>query len=190
MLIEPMKIPDVKRLVPRKFGDDRGHFVEVFNQKVCLSAGIDFQPVQENQSLSRFAGTVRGLHFQREPAVQAKLVRVLRGRIFDVAVDIRLGSPTFMQWVSMEMSAEGGDQIFIPGGFAHGFCTLEPDTEIAYLVDDYYSPECDGAILWSDPALAIGWPDVAGAVLSAKDAVAPKLADIAPPFSLNAADCN
>ena len=179
---EPMTIADVLRIVPRRFGDDRGHFVEVFNKKVADKAGMNFQPVQENQSLSRIVGTVRGLHFQRPPHTQAKLVRVLKGRIFDVAVDIRAGSPTWRQWVGVELSSDGGEQLFIPAGFAHGFCTLEPDTEIAYLVDGFYSPECDGAILWNDETLGIDWPTVAGAVISAKDEKAPRLADIAPPF--------
>lgn len=182
MLIETTAIAGVKRIVPQKFGDERGHFIEVFNMKKFEETGFDFQPVQENQSLSKTTGTVRGLHFQRAPHVQAKLVRVLRGSIFDVAVDIRRGSPTFGKWVSAKLTSSGGEQIFIPGGFAHGFCTLEPDTEIAYLVDGYYSAECDSGILWNDPALGIEWPDFAGAVLSGKDEKAPKLADIPSPF--------
>jgi dTDP-4-dehydrorhamnose 3,5-epimerase len=182
MLIEATAIPDVKRIDPRKFGDDRGYFVEVFNKKVLEAATITFEPVQENQSLSKTVGTVRGLHFQRAPHVQAKLVRVLRGRILDVAVDIRATSSTYGQWVAAELSATGGEQLFIPGGFAHGFCTLESDTEVAYLVDGFYSAECDGSILWNDPALGIEWPSFAGAVMSDKDRLASRLADIAPPF--------
>ena len=186
MLIEDTFIAGVKRILPKKFGDDRGYFVEVFNKKNSDAAGLNFQPIQENQSLSRIVGTVRGLHFQTAPHIQAKLVRVLRGSIYDVAVDIRLGSPTYGQWVGAELTSTGGEQLFIPGGFAHGFCTLEPDTEIAYLVDGHYSPECDGGILWNDPALGIDWPDFAGAVLSGKDEKAPKLADISPPFTYGA----
>ncbi len=182
MLIENTAIAGLKRITPKKFGDDRGHFVEVFNKKISDAAGLNFQPVQENQSLSKTTGTVRGLHFQRAPHIQAKLVRVLRGSIFDVAVDIRLGSPTYRQWIGVELTSAGGEQLFIPGGFAHGFCTLEPDTEIAYLVDAHYSADCDGGILWNDPALGIEWPKFAGAVLSAKDEKAPKLSDIPPPF--------
>ena len=182
MLIERTAIPDVLRIVPKKFGDDRGHFVEVFNKKSCEAFGLEFQPIQENQSLSRIRGTVRGLHFQRAPHVQAKLVRVLRGSIFDVAVDIRLGSSTYGKWIGAELTSSGGEQLFIPGGFAHGFCTLEPETEIAYLVDGYYSAECDGGILWNDPALGIDWPEFAGSVLSGKDEKAPSLTDIPPPF--------
>ena len=186
MIIEPMKIPDVKRIIPQRFGDDRGYFVEVFNKRNCERAGMSFQPIQENQSLSRIVGTVRGLHFQRAPAVQAKLVRVLTGRIFDVAVDIRAGSETYGQWVAAELSSDVGEQLFIPGGFAHGFCTLEPDTEIAYLVDDFYAPDCDGAILWNDPTIGSKWPAFAGTVVSRKDGNAPRLSDIAPPFPAQA----
>jgi dTDP-4-dehydrorhamnose 3,5-epimerase len=175
MLIEPTRIPEVLRITPRRLSDERGHFVEVFNHGNLLAAGVDFRPVQENQSLSRTPGTVRGLHFQRPPHAQAKLVRVLRGRIFDVAVDIRLGSLTYGQWVGAELGSKTGEQLFIPVGFAHGFCTLEPDTEIAYLVDDRYAPECDDALLWCDETLAIHWPEVAGAVVSTRDANAPRL---------------
>ena len=182
MLIEATEIPDVKRIVPKKFGDDRGYFVEVFNRSAIAKTGLDFQPVQENQSLSKSIGTVRGLHFQRAPHVQAKLVRVLRGSIFDVAVDIRVGSATYGHWVAAELTAAGGEQLFIPGGFAHGFCTLKAETEVAYLVDNHYAAECDGSILWNDPALGIEWPSVAGTVLSDKDRLASSLADIAPPF--------
>ena len=183
MLIENTSIDGVKLITPKKFGDERGHFVEVFNKKNCEAAGLDFQPVQENQSFSRITGTVRGLHFQRAPHVQAKLVRVLRGSIFDVAVDIRTGSPTYGKWVGAELTSTGGEQLFIPGGFAHGFCTLEPDTEIAYLVDAYYSAECDGGVLWNDPKLGIDWPATAGSVISEKDTNAQELSKIAPPFN-------
>ena len=182
MIIEQMEIPDVKRIIPSRHVDERGYFSEVFNSNRCLSAGVDFRPVQENQSLSRIVGTVRGLHFQTEPFAQTKLVRVLRGRIFDVAVDIRAGSATYGRWVAAELTGSGGEQLLIPTGFAHGFCTLEPDTEIAYLVDAHYAPDCDGVILWSDPSIAIDWPPSAGAVISRKDQDAPPLSDIPPPF--------
>ncbi len=183
MQISPLSIPDVKILTPRRFSDDRGYFVEVFNKNQMEAAGVSFEPVQENQSLSRTVGTVRGMHFQRLPTPQAKLVRVLKGRILDVVVDVRASSPTYRRWVAAELSADGGEQIFIPVGFAHGFCTLEPDTEISYLVNGHYAPECDGAIHWKDPDLGIEWPAVAGAVLSAKDAAAPPLSQIEPPFA-------
>lgn len=173
MQITSTRLADIVLLKPRRFEDARGHFCEVYNARTLAVAGLIFTPVQENQSLSRHVGTVRGLHFQRPPHPQAKLVRVLRGAIFDVAVDIREGSPTFGQWVGVELTASGGEQIFIPAGFAHGFCTIEPDTEISYLVDDHYSAECDAGIRWDDPYIGITWPAVAGAVLSDKDAKAP-----------------
>jgi dTDP-4-dehydrorhamnose 3,5-epimerase len=182
MLIEPTRIPEVLRITPRRLSDARGHFVEVFNHGNLLAAGVDFRPVQENQSLSRTPGTVRGLHFQRPPFAQAKLVRVLRGRIFDVAVDIRMGSPTYRHWIGAELSSSGGEQLYIPVGFAHGFCTLEPDSELAYLVDAPYSPACDGTVRWDDVDIAIDWPETAGAVISEKDSSAPRLADLTPPF--------
>ncbi len=182
MIFDRMDIADVKRIVPKRFEDARGYFSEVFNRSLWGASGIEFQPVQENQSMSRIVGTVRGLHFQSEPNAQAKLVRVLKGRIFDVAVDIQTGSATYGRWVATELSAAGGEQLFIPKGFAHGFCTLEPETEIAYLVDAHYSPECDGVIRWNDSAIGIDWPPVAGSVLSEKDRHAPRLAEITPPF--------
>ena len=190
MKIESLGIEEIKLIAPTKFGDDRGHFVEVFNHLSLRKSGIMFAPVQENQSLSRSEGTIRGLHFQTPPAPQAKLVRVLRGRIFDVAVDLRRGSPTWGKWVSATLTAEGGEQLLVPVGFAHGFCTLEPDTEVAYLVDGYYSRENDRGILWNDPDIGIEWPDVAGAVLSDKDCIAPKLADIPDPFPDHGRDPN
>ena len=183
MRIDPTAIKEVKLIVPKRLGDDRGYFVEVFNQRDVNAAGLNFRPVQENQSLSRTPGTVRGLHFQRRSHVQAKLVRVLKGRIFDVAVDIRVGSKIFGQWGAAELTSELGEQLFIPGGFAHGFCTPEPDCEIAYLVDSHYTAECDGAILWNDPMIGIDRPDIAGTVMSDRDRIAPILADVAPPCS-------
>jgi dTDP-4-dehydrorhamnose 3,5-epimerase len=175
LIIEPLALNEIKRIVPQRHGDDRGYFVEIFNQKALAAFGLSFVPVQENQSLSRQVGTVRGLHFQADPFAQAKLVRVLRGRVFDVAVDIRPRSPTFRTWIGVELSALGGEQILIPTGFAHGFCTLERDTEIAYLVDAPYDPASDGCIRYNDPEIGIVWPDVAGAVISGKDAGAPLL---------------
>ncbi len=175
MLFEPTEIPEVILICPKRFGDPRGHFVEVFNQETLQGRGLNFVPVQENQSLSRRTGTVRGLHYQRDPFAQAKLVRVLRGAIFDVAVDIRPASSTFGHWVARHLSAEDGNQLFIPKGFAHGFCTIAPDTEIAYLVDAPYRASHDAAILWNDPQIAIEWPDAAGTVVSEKDQQAPRL---------------
>ena len=177
MIINSTRIPDVKRIVPKRWSDERGYFVEVFNTLTLSEAYIAFSPVQENQSLSSTIGTVRGLHFQIPPFAQAKIVRVLRGSIIDVAVDLRRGSPTFGQHVSEMLSADNGAQLFIPRGFAHGLCTLEPDTEISYLIDNRYAPDCDRAIAWNDDDLGISWPDCAGQVVSAKDSVAPLFRD-------------
>lgn len=181
--VEALAIPDVKLVTPARFGDDRGFFSETYNAQRFHDAGIDAAFVQDNHSLSTQTGTVRGLHYQSPPFAQAKLVRVLRGAILDVAVDVRKGSPSYGKWVKAELSAENGVQIFVPRGFLHGFITLVPDTEIAYKVDNPYSRECDGAVLWNDPDLAIDWGAVAGkAILSEKDLKAPRFRDFASPF--------
>ncbi|MGE6699034.1 dTDP-4-dehydrorhamnose 3,5-epimerase [Hyphomonas sp. NPDC076900] len=183
MKIEALAIPDVKLVTPPRFGDDRGFFSETYNAEKFKAAGIDADFVQDNHSLSAQTGTVRGLHFQAPPFAQAKLVRCLRGAIVDVAVDVRKGSPTYGKWVKAELSAENGVQIYVPRGFLHGFATLVPDTEIAYKVDNYYSKECDGAVIWNDPSLAIDWGiDPATATLSAKDAAAQSFAEFVSPF--------
>ena len=181
--VEALAIPDVKLVTPPRFGDDRGFFSETYNAERFKAAGIDADFIQDNHSLSAQSGTVRGLHFQAPPFAQAKLVRVLRGAILDVAVDARKSSPTYGQWVSAELSAENGVQIYVPRGFLHGFATLEPDTEIAYKVDNYYSKECDGAVLWCDETLGIDWGVAkADAMLSEKDANAQAFADFNSPF--------
>jgi len=181
--VESLAIQDVKLVTPARFGDDRGFFSETYNAQRFKDAGIEADFIQDNHSLSAQRGTVRGLHFQAPPFAQSKLVRVLRGTILDVAVDVRKGSPTYGKWVSAELSAENGVQIFVPRGFLHGFVTLEPDTEIAYKVDNYYSKECDGAVLWNDPALGIDWGIPANeAVLSDKDAAAQSFAEFETPF--------
>ena len=168
---------------PRRFGDARGWFSESWNALRFAGWGIDTIFCQDNHSLSAAAGTLRGLHFQTPPHAQAKLVRCTRGAIFDVAVDIRKGSPTYQKWVSAELSAENGDQLFIPPGYAHGFLTLTPDTEVMYKVDAHYAPEADGGIIWNDPALGINWPLASAApLLSDKDALLPRLADVAADF--------
>jgi dTDP-4-dehydrorhamnose 3,5-epimerase len=170
MQLIPTEIPDVKILVPKKFGDHRGFFSETFNRKTLRDLGIDAEFVQDNQSLSVERGVVRGLHYQLPPAAQDKLVRVTRGAILDVAVDIRRGSPTFGRHVSAIISAENWRQIFVPRGFAHGFATLEANTEVIYKVTDYYSPKDERGIRWDDPQLAIDWgitPD--RAILSERD---------------------
>lgn len=181
--VQPLAIPDVKRITPRRFADARGHFVESWNQRAWAAAGLETAFCQDNQSFSLKPGTVRGLHFQRPPHAQGKLVSVLRGRIFDVAVDLRKASPTFGRWVSAELDAENGAQLFVPKGFAHGFCTLVPDTLVMYKVDAHYAPEADAGIFWADPDLAIGWPVGAErALLSPKDAGLPRLKDVTSPF--------
>lgn len=169
-------IPDVKVIVPRGFADSRGIFTETYNRARFAEHGIAIDFVQDNQSSSREAGTIRGLHFQGPPAAQAKLVRVVRGRVIDVAVDLRRSSPTYGKWVAEELSADDGKQLLIPAGFAHGFCTLEPDTHVFYKVDAYYAPAQEFGIAWDDPDLAIDWPVSADrVVLSDKDRRLPPL---------------
>ena len=183
MKIESLEIPDVRLITPKVFGDARGYFFETWRENALQEAGIDVHFVQDNQAMSGPPGTVRGLHFQLSPKAQDKLVRVIRGAILDVAVDLRAGSPTFGRHVARRLSAQDHTQLFVPKGFAHGYCTLEPDTEVVYKVTDYYAPQLDRGIAWDDPALAIAWPVLNGeAILSDKDRRQPKLADIAPPF--------
>ena len=178
MKLESLEIPEVKLLFPKKFEDERGFFSETYNQEVFAKAGITQGFVQDNHSLSKTAGVLRGLHFQREPFAQDKLVRVLRGRILDVAVDIRPNSPTLGKSVIAEINADDCNQIFVPRGFAHGFLTLAPDTEVVYKVSCPYTPSAEQAILWNDPDLAIDWPmDESRLVLSAKDANAMSFKD-------------
>jgi dTDP-4-dehydrorhamnose 3,5-epimerase len=173
-----------KLFTPKRFADSRGWFSESWNARAFSALGVSIAFCQDNHSLSKLALTLRGLHFQRTPHTQAKLVRCLRGRIYDVAVDIRRDSPTFKQWVGAELSAEAGNQLCVPAGYAHGFLTLEPDCEVAYKVDAYYAPEADGGIAWNDSELAIDWP-LGGLTpyLSDKDAALPSLADAAFDFS-------
>ncbi len=156
-MIEYLTIPDVWTFAPRRFEDARGWFYEAFSTATLATPlrGVSF--VQDNQSLSRIKGTLRGLHFQRAPRSQDKLVRVLRGSILDVAVDLRRASPTFGKWVSVVLSADNLKQVFVPKGFAHGFLTLESDTEVSYKVSDFYSREHEGGVAWDDPSLAIEW---------------------------------
>ena len=183
MDVEATVISGVLLLKPRYFHDARGYFVETFNARAAHAAGLTAQFVQDNQAWSRKRGTVRALHFQVPPRAQAKLVRVLRGSIYDVAVDLRTGSPSYGRWVAVTLTAQGGEQIFLPHGFAHGYCTLEDNTEVAYKVDDYYAPDCERGLIWDDPALGIGWPVAAAdAVLSDKDLQLPRFADFVSPF--------
>ena len=184
ILVESLRISDVKILRPTKHGDHRGFFSETFNKKELAEAGIKLDFVQDNQSLSAHRGTVRGIHFQLPPHPQTKLVRVLKGAIYDVAVDLRCGSPAFGKWCAATLTAEQGDQLLIPRGFAHAYCTLQPDTEVAYKVDDYYAPECEAGIIWNDPDLGIDWPImVHDAILSDRDAKLPRLLAFNSPFS-------
>lgn len=181
--VESLAIPDVKLISPDRFLDDRGFFSETYNTEHYRQAGVTVNFIQDNHSFSEHAGTIRGLHYQAPPKAQAKLVRVLRGSILDVAVDIRTGSPTYGKWVSAVLSADNGRQLYVPPGFLHGFATREPNTDVAYKVDHYYSKACDGAILWDDPTLAIDWElDGVEPVLSDKDRTAPIFANFKTPF--------
>jgi dTDP-4-dehydrorhamnose 3,5-epimerase len=176
---ESLAIPDVKILRPKKHGDERGFFSETYTQRDLAAAGIDAVFVQDNHAFSAAKGTVRGLHFQTAPFAQDKLVRVVRGAILDVAVDIRAGSPTYGKHVAVTVSAAEWNQIFIPIGFAHGLVTLEPNTEVLYKVSNFYSPQHDLGLLWNDPALGIKWPVAESeASLSAKDKVQPRLNEL------------
>lgn len=170
-------------MTPERFGDHRGFFSETYNRQRFVEAGIDMEFVQDNHSLSAAMGTIRGLHFQSPPFAQVKLVRVVRGRILDVAVDLRRSSATYGRHVAVELSAENGRQLLVPIGFAHGFCTLEADTEIHYKVSAYYSAAHDKGLAYNDPALGIDWPVTLGeAILSDKDRQQPRLADLAAYF--------
>lgn len=178
MKLVPTGLADVVEVQPQRFGDDRGWFSEVYKTEVFVGAGLDIDFIQDNESFSAAEGTLRGIHFQIAPHAQDKLVRVIRGAILDVAVDLRRSSPSFGQHVTVELTAEAGNQLLVPAGFGHGFCTLTPDTQVAYKVSGKYSTECERAVRWNDPQLAIAWPArLTEPVLSAKDAVAPMLAD-------------
>jgi dTDP-4-dehydrorhamnose 3,5-epimerase len=183
MQVEALKIPDVKLVTLKRFADARGYFCETYNARAFKAAGIACDFVQDNESCSAIKGTVRGLHFQAPPFAQAKLVRVLKGAILDVAVDARKASPTYGKWVSARLDAENGASLFVPAGFLHGFITLEASAIVAYKVDAFYSRECDGAVRWNDPDLGIDWGEGAKrAVLSDKDANAQSWADFESPF--------
>jgi len=182
--VRPLALEGVLEIRPHRFADERGFFSEVWSKERWCQAGIDVDFVQDNHSLSKQRGVLRGLHYQAPPMAQAKLVRVTRGAVFDVAVDIRTGSPTFGQWVSTTLSAELWNQLFVPAGFAHGFVTVEPNTEVEYKVSALYSAEHDRAIRFDDPDIAIEWP-IAGAelILSDKDRAAPRLAEVKSGFT-------
>ncbi|WP_334161484.1 dTDP-4-dehydrorhamnose 3,5-epimerase [Phenylobacterium sp.] len=178
--ITPLSLPELLLITPKRHGDARGWFSETWSRRAFESAGLSVDFVQDNQAFSARKGTIRGLHFQAAPHAQAKLVRVLKGAIFDVAVDVRPGSPTYGQWAGATLTAEVGEQLFVPRGFAHGYCTLTDDTELFYKVDGLYAPQTEGGLLWNDPDLAIAWPLDGEPVLSDKDRVLPRLKDLAP----------
>ena len=177
--IRPLGLDGVFEIVPRKHSDARGFFSETWSRRALGEAGIDLDFVQDNHSLSAAVGTLRGLHFQTPPHAQNKLVRVVQGAIFDVFVDIRKGSPNFGRWGGVEVSREKWNQVLVPKGFAHGFVTLKPDTEVVYKVTDFYYPDHDRAIRFNDPMIGVEWPArLAPFQLSAKDSAAPLLADV------------
>ncbi|HVW57984.1 MAG TPA: dTDP-4-dehydrorhamnose 3,5-epimerase [Rhizobiaceae bacterium] len=176
--IRKLELPEVLEITPRRFGDDRGFFSETYNLERFKEAGIDLVFVQDNHSYSAAKGILRGLHYQLEPRAQDKLVRVVKGAILDVAVDIRRSSPTFGKWVALEITAEKGNQILVPKGFAHGFLTIEPHTEVIYKVTDVYSPSHDRSIRFDDPSIGIDWPgSLESFQLSDKDRKAPLLTE-------------
>lgn len=185
LTVEATALPDVKIITARRIADDRGFFSEVWNRQRFAENGLAHDYVQVNHSLSSRAGTLRGLHFQSHPFAQDKLVRVARGSVLDVAVDIRIGSPTFGQHVAVELSAENGRQLLVPVGFAHGFCTLVPDTEVMYQVTAHYSGKHDHGLAFDDPDLAIAWPFPPGnLVLSEKDRQHGRLAELPAYFEM------
>ena len=176
--VRGLELAGVYEITPQRFGDNRGFFSETYSAPGLAAAGIDLVFIQDNHSLSKAAGVLRGLHYQLPPFAQDKLVRVVRGAILDVAVDIRKSSPTFGRWLALEVSAQKWNQILVPKGFAHGFVTLVPDTEVVYKVTERYAPECDRSIRFDDPAIGIDWPmPVAEITLSDKDRKAPLLAE-------------
>lgn len=184
MQIEDTAIHDAKLIIPRRFGDDRGWFSETWNARAMAAAGLGFDFVQDNHSMSAEAYTIRGLHYQAPPFAQTKLVRAARGRLLDVAVDVRPSSPTYMKHVAVELTATGGEQLLVPQGCLHGFLTLEPHTEALYKVDEFYDRDADGSVRFDDPVFGIDWgvnPDLI--ILSDKDRAAPLFADWTNPFA-------
>lgn len=187
MIASPTKISGLLSISVTRHCDGRGFFAETYSQRAYSSAGIETVFVQDNHSVSEFCGTVRGLHYQMAPRAQVKLVRCGRGSLFDVAVDIRVGSPTYGHWHGEVLSSKNGRQLYIPKGFAHGFMTLEDDTEIVYKCSDFYAPECEGAVRFDDPDIGIEWPSInCRTTLSEKDLTAPMLCDLKPSFKFEA----
>lgn len=176
-------MPAPQLMIPRRFGDSRGWFSESYSRRALAALGILDDFVQDNHSLSASKGTLRGLHFQSPPHAQVKLVRCIAGAIWDVVVDVRSESPTYGKWVGVELTAVGGEQLYVPVGYAHGFVTLTDNTEVAYKTSDYYAPECDGGIIWNDPDISVAWPiDSVETVLSDKDHKLGSLRDFVSPF--------
>jgi len=187
MFAEELALPGVFLFSPKRHGDNRGFFSETFNARQFAEFVPGVQFVQDNHSMSRDIGVIRGLHFQTPPHTQGKLVRVPRGRVLDVVVDLRVGSPTYGEHISVELSADNWQQLWVPPGLAHAFCTLEPDTEFCYKVTDYYAPDCDAGIAFDDPDLGIDWQiDLGAATLSEKDRKLPRLKDFTSPFVFEA----
>jgi dTDP-4-dehydrorhamnose 3,5-epimerase len=179
-----LAIPGVLVVTPRRFDDARGHFMETYRASEFAGLGIPARFVQDNQAFSKLAGTIRGLHFQRPPHAQAKLVRVLRGAAFDVIVDLRVGSATYGKWAGVRLDPDG-TQVFVPRGCAHGYATLEPNTELAYKCDAYYAAEADSGVNFADPAIGIDWPVAPrNAIVSDKDRALPPLRDVVSPFAM------
>ena len=186
-VFEETSLPGVAVITPRRFEDPRGYFSETWNKKMLAEYGVDIDFVQDNQSMSVHAGTLRGLHYQTPPHAQDKLVRCTRGAIFDIAVDIRAGSPSYGQWIGVELTAENGKQLLVPKGFLHGFVTRQPDTEVMYKCSDFYAPDCDAGIRFDDPEIGIDWGCPADEItLSEKDTGHPSLRDITSPFTFGA----
>lgn len=181
MKLIPSKLSDAFLVEPKVFEDARGFFMESYSRRAFEEHGIDITFVQDNHSLSRAQGVLRGLHFQRPPHAQCKLLRVTRGAVYDVIVDLRKDSPTFGAWEGFELCEENHRMLLVPKGFAHGFCTVRPDTEVMYKVDEFYMPALDAGILWNDPEIGIRWP-VESPVLSEKDRKLPRMAEIETPF--------
>lgn len=184
MQVESLSLPGLLVLTPQRFGDARGFFSESWSRRRMEEHGLAIDFVQDNHSLSAAPGTLRGLHYQAPPHAQDKLVRCGRGRVFDVAVDIRRGSPTYGQWAGVELSAENGRQLLVPKGFLHGFVTREPESEVCYKCSDFYASECDGAVHWA--SCGIDWGLEGEPILSEKDAAAPPLAEFESPFTWEA----
>jgi dTDP-4-dehydrorhamnose 3,5-epimerase len=178
--ITPLAIPDVLLITPKRHGDARGWFSETWSQRALAGTAADTVFVQDNQAFSAQMGTLRGLHFQKGADAQGKLIRALKGAIYDVVVDLRAGSETYGQCASAELTADGGEQLWVPRGFAHGYVTLTTDCEIFYKVDAPYAPASEGGIIWNDPDLAIPWPLKGPPVLSGKDHMLPRLKDLGP----------